>query len=207
MAQQYRALMTRETILRVAAAEFDRLGYDAVPLSAILRRSGLTKGAFYFHFESKEALALAIVRQQEEEWPRLLAAWRARGLDPLRTLVGLVDEVVSRLSVDVRLRAGVRLAADRGLEFLGLANVHLRWERAMSEILSLARDEGQLRPGADPDAAARVLCASLFGARLISTSASGCADFSQRVREVWSCLLLGVAAPEWGPQLITDLEP
>ncbi|XVV08089.1 ScbR family autoregulator-binding transcription factor [Actinosynnema sp. CA-248983] len=190
-------MATREAILRAAAEEFDRLGYDAAPLSAILDRSGVTKGAFYFHFASKEALASAIVRVQDDTWPRLAGEWRDRGLDPLRTLVGLFDETVSLLSRDVVIRAGVRLAADRELGYPGLSSAHLRWEKVLGDMLIAARDAGQLRPGVDPEAAARMLTSAALGARLISSATSRCADYPERMREVWRFVLPGLATDEW----------
>ncbi|WP_433266202.1 ScbR family autoregulator-binding transcription factor [Actinosynnema sp. CS-041913] len=207
---QHRAQATREAILRAAAEEFDRFGYEGAPLSAILDRSGVTKGAFYFHFMSKEALASAIVQVQDDTWPRLAHAWQDRGLDPLRTAVGLFDEAVVLLSRDVVLRAGVRIAADRELGYPGLAGSHPRWEKVLADLLFAARDEGQLRPGVDPEAAARTLTAAALGARLISTATSRCADYPDRMREVWRLVLPGVATDEWCAaafRMFADPEP
>ncbi|CAL9669793.1 hypothetical protein SUDANB95_07395 [Actinosynnema sp. ALI-1.44] len=205
MSPQHRALATREAILRAAAEEFDRLGYDAAPLSAILERSGVTKGAFYFHFPSKEALASAIVQVQDDTWPRLAGQWRDRGLDPLRTLIGLFDEAVSLLSRDVVLRAGVRLAADRDVGYPGLSSAHLRWEKVLGDLLLAARDAGQLRPGVDAEAAARTLTSAALGARLISSATCRCADFPERMREVWRLVLPGLATDEWCPPALEVL--
>ncbi|CCH35376.1 ScbR family autoregulator-binding transcription factor [Actinosynnema sp. NPDC047251] len=197
MPQQHRAQATREAILRAAAEEFDRLGYEGAPLSVILDRSGVTKGAFYFHFTSKQALASTIVQVQDDAWPVLARAWLGRGLDPLRTMVGMFDEAVVLLSRDVVLRAGVRLAADRELGYPGLASAHLRWEKVLADLLFAARDEGQLRPGVDPESAARAVTAAALGARLISTATSRCADYPERMREIWRFLLPGLTTEEW----------
>jgi len=50
---------TRRRILDVAAEAFAERGYAGTSLSEVLKASGVTKGGFYFHFPSKEALALA----------------------------------------------------------------------------------------------------------------------------------------------------
>src|ERR1700733_13837045 len=55
---------TREQILRAAAHQFAQRPYYAVGLDDILAEAQLTKGAMYFHFRSKHALALAIVDEQ-----------------------------------------------------------------------------------------------------------------------------------------------
>ncbi|MBW4715779.1 ScbR family autoregulator-binding transcription factor [Saccharothrix obliqua] len=200
--QQPRAHATRQAILRAAAEEFDRLGYAGAPLSAILDRSGVTKGAFYFHFPSKAALASAIARAQDDVWPVLTRAWRDRGLDPLRTLVGLLEEAAARLSDDVVLRAGVRITADREFGHVGLATSHLRWEAVLVDLLDAARAAGQLRRGVDPRGAARTLTAAVLGARLIATATTRCADYPDRVREMWRFVLPGIATDEWCAEAI-----
>ncbi|MEV6183872.1 helix-turn-helix domain-containing protein, partial [Streptomyces sp. NPDC052015] len=61
MARQERAIRTRQTILVAAAEVFDEVGYEAATISDVLKRSGVTKGALYFHFTSKQELAQAVL--------------------------------------------------------------------------------------------------------------------------------------------------
>ena len=48
--------VTRQHILEVASKCFRREGVSAAGISGIMGEAGLTNGAFYLHFESKEAL-------------------------------------------------------------------------------------------------------------------------------------------------------
>lgn len=57
MAQQERAVRTRRAVLEAAATVFADHGYTAATVADILKTAGVTKGALYFHFDSKEALA------------------------------------------------------------------------------------------------------------------------------------------------------
>jgi len=66
--------VTRQHILEVASKCFRREGVSAAGISGIMGEAGLTNGAFYLHFESKEALvreavgsALAERQQNLEE--------------------------------------------------------------------------------------------------------------------------------------------
>ncbi|GGM73583.1 TetR family transcriptional regulator [Longimycelium tulufanense] len=197
MPQQHRAHATRRAILTAAAEEFDRAGYSATPLSAILRRSGVTKGAFYFHFPSKEALATALIGAQEAVWPELRERWAGRGCDPLQTLIGFVGDVVERIATDAVVRAGVRLSCEGGAIDAGLPSPYPLWERALHEMLDGAAGAGLLREGVQPASAARVLNAALVGARVVSCALNRCADVVERTRELWPVLLQGVAAEEW----------
>ena len=52
---------TRASILQTAAEVFAERGYAETTLSELIARSGLTKGALYVHFTSKEQLALTVL--------------------------------------------------------------------------------------------------------------------------------------------------
>lgn len=65
MAKQDRAIRTRQTILDAAAQVFEKQGYQAATITEILKVAGVTKGALYFHFQSKEELALGVFDAQE----------------------------------------------------------------------------------------------------------------------------------------------
>jgi AcrR family transcriptional regulator len=56
----------RDAILDAAAAVFTERGYGGATVDAILERAGLSKGAFYWHFESKDELMLAVLAERVE---------------------------------------------------------------------------------------------------------------------------------------------
>jgi AcrR family transcriptional regulator len=197
MPQQDRAYATREAILHAAAEEFDRLGYERTSLTAVLARAGLTKGAFYFHFASKEAVARALIERQSELWAQVRQAWHERGVDPLSALYGMFAESADRMAADVVLRAGVRLNADREIGYPGVPSTHLTWEKMIASYVAEAGERGDLRSGVDPDAVARTLCGAALGARLISSATTACADFPSRIREVLGYVLPCVASSGW----------
>lgn len=51
----------REKILLTSAQMFLEQGYDNTPISQIARKLGLSKGGFYHHYQSKEALLFDVV--------------------------------------------------------------------------------------------------------------------------------------------------
>ncbi|EJN09249.1 transcriptional regulator [Bradyrhizobium sp. YR681] len=57
---------TRQHILDVASAQFRESGIAAVGLAGIMAEAGLTNGAFYTHFASKEDLVRAVLRDALE---------------------------------------------------------------------------------------------------------------------------------------------
>jgi AcrR family transcriptional regulator len=56
----------RDAILDAAAAVFTEYGYRGATVGAILERAGLSKGTFYWHFESKDELMLAVLAERVE---------------------------------------------------------------------------------------------------------------------------------------------
>ncbi len=63
MAVQHRAEETRERILLAAHAVFAGQGYDAASVAAICAHAGVSKGALYHHFPTKQAVFLALLEQ------------------------------------------------------------------------------------------------------------------------------------------------
>jgi AcrR family transcriptional regulator len=59
---QARSEKTHKEIMKSAVAEFSRSGYDAASVADICREAGVSKGAFYHHFPSKQKLFLAIMQ-------------------------------------------------------------------------------------------------------------------------------------------------
>src|SRR5438045_891072 len=59
---------TRHEILSVAKQLFSEFGYHHTGLSDIQAATGLTKGAFYHHFRSKEELALAVLESARSDY-------------------------------------------------------------------------------------------------------------------------------------------
>src|SRR5437870_7800218 len=62
---------TRRRIIKVAGRRLTRDGIDGSGIATLMADAGLTNGAFYAHFESKEDLvANAVAEQLREQWER-----------------------------------------------------------------------------------------------------------------------------------------
>src|SRR5215471_11718232 len=58
---------TRRRIIREAAREFARLGFDQANINVIAEQAGIGKGTIYLYFESKRDLFLAMLRSIAQE--------------------------------------------------------------------------------------------------------------------------------------------
>ncbi len=114
MAKQARAAATRHQVLEGAALSFEKLGYGGASLSGILSYADVTKGALYFHFESKEALAWAVIKEQHAM--AMLAAQRvlATAQSPMESILLCAKEMARQLLTEPIVRAGVRLTLELG---------------------------------------------------------------------------------------------
>ena len=96
---------TRKRILDTAQTMILDLGYAGVSIDQLIKRLGLTKGAFFHHFRSKHELARALIERYSDEGIALFNASlaRARKLsdDPLQQfliLIGLYEELFEDLT-------------------------------------------------------------------------------------------------------------
>jgi len=183
--QQARAAATRTNLLMGAARAFARRGYTATTTNDILDEAGATKGSLYFHFASKEEIAVAVTRLQYEIWPAVVSEARSRALTPLDALLDILEETVDRFQHDIVVRASVRLNMERDLVSEEMPLPFVGWERLLCDLLDDAARQGQLRAGVDPQVEARVLVASYFGIQHRSLVLAGRRDLRQRCAEFW----------------------
>jgi TetR/AcrR family transcriptional regulator, transcriptional repressor for nem operon len=78
------AAENRETVINVASRLFRERGFDGIGLKDLMKGAGLTQGAFYKQFASKEDLAVQASRRAlESAFSRWSAATAAKPEDPL----------------------------------------------------------------------------------------------------------------------------
>src|SRR5215210_3817908 len=87
---------TRRRIVEVAAEAFAQRGYDGTSLNDVIKASGLTKGGFYFHFPSKEALAREVLAVKREQWRQEVLTGLEQQGSALEQLVALVTMVARK---------------------------------------------------------------------------------------------------------------
>ena len=63
---------TREKILSEARLIFKQKGFGATTINDLLDVSGTTKGNLYFHFSAKEAIALEVLRREQQSFSHFL---------------------------------------------------------------------------------------------------------------------------------------
>jgi len=187
--RQERAIKTRETILTAAAVTFDRLGYELTTISDILAEAALTKGALYFHFPSKEALAQAVMTEQVN-----LVTVPQSGLH-MQSLIDLTFDVSHKLQTNPLMRAGIRLTIEQGTWKETNADPYRAWVDLIEELLTRAEQDGELLPGVDTQQAAQFVVGAFTGVQLLSQVLTHRTDLDQRLTAFWDFTLPGMVNP------------
>jgi AcrR family transcriptional regulator len=188
LARQQRAIRTRRIFLEAAAEVFDEHGYDAATIAAILDRAGLTRGALYFHFTSKEELARGVLQE----------AVTSDGVTPqtfkLQEWVDIALLLAYRLPREPLLSASIRLSVDpraRGL-------FGTRWPDWISlgtEILTEAKERGELLPHVDPGATSRLFVGAWTGVQLVTESMAEPPELVAEISALFELILPNNAVP------------
>lgn len=196
MAQQARAVVTRAAIIDGAAAVFQRHGYGSTSLADVCAEAGVTKGALYFHFDSKEALARAIIDAQHElssAIGRELLEAHTRGLD---AMIVMSLEIADQLHNNPVVSAGVRLTIEAANFEAPVDAPYLEWMSAAEEFLRRGQSEGDIADTVEVDTAAHFIISAFTGVQVISDVLTGRQDIQERLVEMWGMLLPGLASAE-----------
>ncbi|MFG3284121.1 ScbR family autoregulator-binding transcription factor [Streptomyces sp. NPDC048111] len=191
--KQERAIRTRALILDAAARAFADKGYPATTILDVAELMGATKGAVYFHFANKNALAAAVT---EEFYVRLRSAAQDvadRELPPGAAVCELLMRTGVMFRDDHVIRAGARLQIEHSLIDADLPTPFLGYTAMVTDLLRAAAAQGALPAGSDPEAVGRVLVAAFFGAQHMSWVMNDRADITQRVDEILATVLPGLS--------------
>jgi AcrR family transcriptional regulator len=190
-----RADGTRLQILRAASHQFARKSYNLVSLDDILAGAEVTKGAMYFHFRSKHALALAIIEHQGIVGREAVNELLARKLSGLETLVDISFLVATQDIGDDVARAGLHLLESIGRTDGVQATVLGEWIQAFALVVRRAIAEGDVIRERDPQDVGRLLVSMYMGIRQIS-NLDDPEKFLTDLEKAWKLALRGFANPD-----------
>lgn len=197
--QQARAIETRERVLLGAAETFAAKGYEGASIADILNASGVTRGAMYFHFASKEALGRAIVVLQT----RLVDGFTVgEGTPAAQQMIDLSLDFGRALQTDPLIRASVRMTTE-GHGFDAEQRLTFdRWLDLARQLAEQAMAQGSIRDGWNAPQVAETLTAGVNGIQSSSLIYANYADMLDRLHTFWSMLAPGLFTDEARAQLV-----
>lgn len=182
---------TRQRLLQAAFHEVYRYGFQSAGLDAILAAANVTKGALYYHFESKDALGYAIIEEVIATFPRdrwLLPLQRNEDKDPIDVLIGIVRAIPSQTK-DVK--AGcplVNLAQEMSQldeQFRKrLEKIFQAWQEGIATALRKGQDQGTVRRDLVPEETASFLIAMVEGYEVLAKNAQNPNVWNMGVRNI-----------------------
>ena len=195
MTHQQRSDETRAHILAAAVDCFTRSGYDATGVAEICAHAGVSKGAFYHHFPSKQAAFMALFEQWLSGMDGQLRAVRganesvpARLLDLAGMVTGVLESAAGQVPMFLEFW---RQAAREPAVWQATIEPYRRFRDAFAELIAQGVMEGSLRP-VDTDAAARVLVSLGAGLMLQGALEPEGADWGRIAQEAVGMWLTGV---------------
>jgi AcrR family transcriptional regulator len=196
MVRQARSEATRRKIVDSAVDLINEIGYPAAGLGDIIERAELTKGALYYHFDSKEALATAII---EEGADSIIGAFRAAARPSSPALENLIHGsfvVTDVLGSDRVSRAGARLLRTfGGFNPAAKKTLQILVDELVNGIES-ATTEGDLRPAVNPQSTGASIVAGMLGAELLSSTLANGEDLRARFTRMWEMELTAIVTDD-----------
>jgi TetR/AcrR family transcriptional regulator, transcriptional repressor for nem operon len=180
---------TRERLLQSAFREVHRSGFQSAGIDTILAATNVTKGALYYHFESKEALGYAIVEEViakivRDGWLRPLLSHG----QPIDILIGIVRRLPARPE---DIRAGCPLLnLSQEMSPLDeqfrkrLERIFLSWQEGVATLLRKGQSQGSVRRNLNPDEAASFLVAMVEGYASLAKNAQDAAVWEVGIRNI-----------------------
>ncbi len=167
-ASEGRAGATRHRLIAAASRQFAHRPYSMVSLDDVLAEAELTKGAMYFHFPSKQALALAIIDDLTQMSSAAVTESLARKMSGLETLIDVVFLLAVQDSQHEVARAGVRLLETLDNTTALPTALWQSWIEFVTTLIKKAVTEGDVLDQHDPEDIAKLLVALWVGIRRIS---------------------------------------
>lgn len=191
--QQNRSERTRREIMNAAVAMFCQSGYDAASVAEICERAGVSKGAFYHHFPSKQSLFLAIL----EDWlvgidAQLAQARQADEPVPhsIRRMADTIGAVFQVASGQLPMFMEFMLQASRDpVVWQATIAPYRRYQQRFTDLIAEGQREGSLRSAIQPQTAAWVLISLAVGILLQGVVDPQAADWHHITRQGIDMLL------------------
>jgi TetR/AcrR family transcriptional repressor of nem operon len=182
---------TRQRLLEAAFREVYRYGFQSAGIDTILAATKVTKGALYYHFESKEALGYAIIEEIVANLPRdrwLLPLQRSQDKDPIDALIGIVRAIPVRPR---DLKGGcalVNLAQEMSQlneQFRKrLERIFQAWQEGIAVALRRGQAQGTVRRDLVPEETAGFLIAMVEGYEVLAKNAQDAKVWNMGIRNI-----------------------
>ncbi|MBM7419972.1 MULTISPECIES: TetR/AcrR family transcriptional regulator [Chryseobacterium] len=143
---------TRQNILQKAFELIYTNGYKTTSVDEIIATTQVTKGAFYYHFKTKDEMGLAIINE------RMRPTFKNTFIEPFQSDVNPLDTIYNLMhhllmeNEDLKVEYGCPASnftqemAPWNIEFTKALNeLSLEWEKAMIDAIEKGKENGKIK--------------------------------------------------------------
>ncbi|MFN3543233.1 MAG: TetR/AcrR family transcriptional regulator [Thiobacillus sp.] len=188
----------REEIVRVTLDLAAKQGVDAVTTQDMAQAMGLTQGAVFRHFESKDAIWLAVMHWVRDRLMAVLGHAAKQGRDPLDALARMfaahIDFIAAHPAIPRVLTSEYLHTRSEALRQL-VTEIMLGYEARIAALLEAAKAEGLVRVDLDADAAATLYIGMIQGLVLRASLVRGQRTLKDEAARTFPVFLQAVRPP------------
>jgi AcrR family transcriptional regulator len=192
---QQRSEETRNHILEAATHLFSKYGYDATGVSEICQAAGVSKGAFYHHFPSKQAIFMELLNTYMNSIETGFNLMRQEVRDVPQAILRMAEMVgalfqATDIHLPIFLEFWTQANHDPQVWELTVAPFQ-RFQSYFAEMIQEGIDEGSIQTN-DPHLAARVLVSLSVGLLMEALLNPQITDWQVEARQSLELFLNGI---------------
>ncbi|MDI6873053.1 TetR family transcriptional regulator [Candidatus Solincola sp.] len=195
LSRRERGLRTRQRIYKTAIDLFARKGYENVSVDEICRRLGMTKGAFYAHFRSKDQIILEEFMNMDRHYAVVAESLpvEANSLDKLRTFNREAIRLMSDLGVTLmKVLYHSQIAPHMREPYL--VNPGRNLYRITNRLIREGQERGEIRSDLPPEELTTVLINAFRGQLYHWCLTDGSFDLLEACERLMELILRGIRA-------------
>ncbi|MFB6819006.1 ScbR family autoregulator-binding transcription factor [Streptomyces sp. NPDC056347] len=206
MVKQERSERTLERLVVAAAEQFADHGFVKATLGDVSRAAGVTKGALFFHFPTKDELANAVQARGRDVLESMIEDLSGTQVPHLQILVDATHGLGRLLREDPFVRAGVRITRERLGGRPDPMDFYPLWLGRLWRLLEEARRNGELAADVADASAHTLVTAAVSGVEIMAWMGVTADESGKWLGHLWE-LVLPLLTPPGGAGLIRTARP
>lgn len=207
MAKQERSERTLERLVMSAAEQFAAQGFVRATLADVSTAAGVTKGALFFHFSTKDDLADAVQARSQDVLETVVEDLYESGTPSLQILVDVTHALNVLLRDNAFIRASVRITRERASGKPTPLDFYPLWLGRVWKLLDDARRNGELGRSVADISARTLVTAAVSGVETLAWMGVSRSEAEKWLSNLWGLVLPLLTADDAARLIRTTAPP